>query len=326
MKANNGTITLDDLRNYKVKERDVLRGTYKGYEIVTSPPPSSGGVAMIEMLNILESVPLKDSGFGSAKALHWEAEAMRRAFADRAEFMGDPDFNKLPIHGLMDKKYAAGLRATIDPEHASTSQMVRAGNPAPYESMETTHYTVVDKDGTAVAVTYTLNGGYGSGVTAGDLGFLLNNEMDDFTAKPGAPNAYGILQSEANTIAPGKTPLSSMTPTVVTKDGSLVLVLGSPGGPTIINTVFNTVINFLEFGMNVQAAVDAPRIHHQWMPDRLQMESGFSPDTIELLKARGHTLSVGASIGDCDAIAVDPRSGDLLGAADSRHGGKAVGY
>jgi gamma-glutamyltranspeptidase/glutathione hydrolase len=326
MKANNGTITLDDLRNYKVKERDVLRGTYKGYEIVTAPPPSSGGVAMIEMLNILEGVPLKESGFGSAKALHWVTEAMRRAFADRAEFMGDPDFNKLPVHGLTDKKYAAGLRATIDADHASTSQMVRAGNPAPYESMETTHYSVVDKDGTAVAVTYTLNGGYGSGVTAGDLGFLLNNEMDDFTAKPGAPNAYGILQSEANTIEPGKTPLSSMTPTVVTKDGALVLVLGSPGGPTIINTVFNTVLNFLEFGMNVQAAVDAPRIHHQWMPDRLQMENGFSPDTIELLKARGHNLSVGASIGDCDAIAVDPRSGDLLGAADSRHGGKAVGY
>jgi len=326
MKANNGAIFLDDLKNYKVKEREALRGTYRGYEIVTAPPPSSGGVAMIEMLNILEGVPMKENGFGSAKSVHWAAEAMRRAFADRAEFMGDPDFTKLPVKGLVDKKYAAGLRASIDVDHAGKSQDVRAGNPAPYESMETTHYSVVDKDGTAVSVTYTLNGGYGSGVTAGDLGFLLNNEMDDFTAVPGKPNMYGVLQSEANTIAPGKTPLSSMTPTVVTKDGQLVLVLGSPGGPTIINTVFNTVVNFLDFGMNVQAAVDAPRIHHQWMPDRLQMENGFSPDTIELLKARGHNLSVGASIGDCNAIAIDPRSGDLLGAADSRHMGKAVGY
>jgi gamma-glutamyltranspeptidase/glutathione hydrolase len=326
MKSAGGTITIDDLRNYKVKEREVLRGTYRGYEIVTSPPPSSGGVAMIEMLNILEGVPLKDSGPQSATSIHWVTEAMRRAFADRAEFLGDPDFAKMPVKGLIDKKYAAALRALIDPARASKSEMVRAGNPAPYESEETTHYTIVDKDGTAVSVTYTLNGGYGSGVTAAGLGFLLNNEMDDFTVKPGAPNGYGVLQSEANTIAPGKTPLSSMVPTVVTKDGKLVLVLGSPGGPTIINTVMNTIINFIDFGMNVQRSVDAPRFHHQWMPDRLVMEPGFSPDTIDLLKARGHTVDVRGAIGDCHAIAIDPKTGELLGAADPRSGGKAVGY
>jgi gamma-glutamyltranspeptidase/glutathione hydrolase len=326
MKNAGGSITIEDLHSYKVKERDVLRGTYRGYEIVTSPPPSSGGVAMIEMLNILEGVPLKEAGPQSAKSVHWVTEAMRRAFADRAEFMGDPDFTTLPVKGLVDKKYAEGLRASIDPEKASKSEAIRAGNPAPYESEETTHYTIVDKDGTAVSVTYTLNGGYGSGVTAVGLGFLLNNEMDDFTVKPGTPNGYGVLQSEANTIAPGKTPLSSMTPTIVTKDGKLLLVLGSPGGPTIINTVMNTVINFLDFGMNVQRAVDAPRFHHQWMPDRLVMEPGFSPDTIDLLKARGHNIDVRGTIGDCHAIAIDPKSGELLGAADPRSGGKAVGY
>jgi gamma-glutamyltranspeptidase/glutathione hydrolase len=328
MKSVNGTITIEDLRGYKVKEREALRGSYRGYEIVTAPPPSSGGVAMLEMLNILEPIPLKDSGPLSAKSIHWVTEAMRRAFADRAEFMGDPDFNKnLPVRGLIDKKYADKLRASIDPDKASTSQSVRAGSPAPYESMETTHYTVIDKDGTAVSVTYTLNGGYGSGVTVPGLGFLLNNEMDDFTVKPGAPNAYGLLQSEANTIAPGKTPLSAMTPTVITKDGKLLLVLGSPGGPTIINTVMNTIINFLDFGMTVQQAVDAPRFHHQWMPDRLVMENGFSPDTIAALKARGHNVDTGrGAIGDCHAIAVDPKTGELLGAADPRQGGKAVGY
>ncbi len=326
MKTSGGLITLDDLRNYKVKEREPVRGTYRGYEIVTAPPPSSGGVAMMEMLNILEGVPLKDSGPLSAKSIHWVTEAMRRAFADRAEYMGDPDFNRLPVRGLTDKKYAERLRASIDPETASKSEDVRAGNPAAYESEHTTHYSVVDKDGTAVSVTYTLNGGYGSGVTVEGLGFLLNNEMDDFTAKPGAPNGYGLLQSEANTIAPGKTPLSAMTPTVVIKDGKLLLVLGSPGGPTIINTVMNTIINFIDFGMTVQRAVDAPRFHHQWMPDTLSMEPGFSPDTIELLKLRGHKVAVRGAIGDCHAIAVDPKTGELLGAADPRQGGKAVGY
>jgi gamma-glutamyltranspeptidase/glutathione hydrolase len=252
---------------------------------------------------------------------------MRRAFADRAQFLGDPDFSRIPVKGLIDKKYAAHLRAGIDPDRASLSSVIRAGDPAAYETTgETTHYSVVDRDGAAVAVTYTLNGSYGSGVTVAGLGFLMNNEMDDFTVKPGVPNAYGLLQSEANTIAPGKTPLSAMTPTVVTREGKLVLVLGSPGGPTIINTVMNTILNFLEYKLNVQQAVDAPRFHHQWMPDRLILEPGFSPDTIELLRTRGHQVEFRNSIGDCHAIAVDARTGEWLGAADPRLGGKAVGY
>lgn len=327
MQANGGLITAEDLAKYQVKEREPLKGTFRGYEITTAPPPSSGGVAMLEMLNILEETPLTEFGGFSARAIHWTTEAMRRAFADRAQFLGDPDFSRIPVKGLIDKKYAAHLRATIDPERASLSSVIRAGDPMAYEtSGETTHYSVVDSDGTAVSVTYTLNNSYGSGVTVAGLGFLMNNEMDDFTVKPGVPNAYGLLQSEANTIAPGKTPLSAMTPTVVTKDGKLVLVLGSPGGPTIINTVMNTILNFLEFKLNVQQAVDAPRFHHQWMPDKLILEPGFSPDTLELLRSRGHQIEFRNAIGDCHAIAVDSRTGEWLGAADPRLGGKAVGY
>jgi len=282
---------------------------------------------MLEMLNILDGEALGDKDGLSARAIHLATEAMRRAFADRAAFLGDPDFTRIPVRGLTDKKYAEKLRATIDPDHASLSSAIRAGDPNAYQTDgETTHFSAVDSDGTAVAVTYTLNGSYGSGVTVAGLGFLMNNEMDDFTVKPGVPNAYGLLQSEANTIAPGKTPLSAMTPTVVTKDGKLILVLGSPGGPTIINTVMNTILNFLQYKMTVQQAVDAPRFHHQWMPDKLQMEPGFSPDTLDLLRAKGHQIEVRQSIGDCHAIAIDEKTGELLGAADPRSGGKAVGY
>lgn len=324
---NGGLITLDDLKRYEVAERRPLTGTYHGYEIISAPPPSCGGAMLIEMLNILEGVPLKEKGWGSAGAIHWEVEAMRRAFADRAEYMGDADFVKVPFRGMMDKKYAESLRASIDPIKAGTSEQVRAGKPFAYESSETTHLSVVDKDGNAAALTYTLNGGYGNGMTVEGAGFLLNNEMDDFTSKPGTPNMYGAIQSEANAVAPGKHPLSSMTPTIVTKDGKLALVTGSPGGTTIPNTVLNVLLNFIDYGMNVQQAVDAPRLHHQWLPDELRLESGFSPDTKAILKSEGYRLAPrDATIGDAHSIAVDLKNHLLLGAADPRLGGKAIGY
>jgi len=250
---------------------------------------------------------------------------MRRAFADRARYLGDPDFVKVPVRGLIDKKYAEKLRASIDPQRASLSSAVGAGDPLPYESAETTHLSVIDKDGNAAALTYTLNGGYGCGVTAEGLGFLLNNEMDDFSSKPGVPNMYGLIQGEANAIAPGKRPLSAMTPTIVTHEGKLALVTGSPGGPTIINTVLNILLDVIDYKMGVQQAVDAPRFHHQWLPDELRVEPGFSPDTLALLKGRGHKVVTRSSIGDAHSIAVAP-DGLLLGAADPRLGGKAIGY
>lgn len=334
-----GAITLDDLRKYEVVERRPITGTYRGYEIASAPPPSSGGVVLVEMLNILEGVPLAEKGFASAEAIHWTVEAMRRAFADRAEFMGDADFVKVPVQGLTSKEYAARLRASIDPQRAGSSAQIRAGNPAAFEPAETTHFSIVDKDGNAAALTYTLNNGYGNGMTVEGLGFLMNNEMDDFTSKPGVPNGFGLLQSEANAIAPGKHPLSAMTPTIVTRGGKLVLVTGSPGGPTIINTVLNILLGMIDYGMSIQQAIGAPRFHHQWMPDSIRLERGFSPDTLALLKARGHRYHYGdkpesdpatvterqAYIGDAHSIAV-AQDGTLLGAADPRSAGKAVGY
>jgi gamma-glutamyltranspeptidase/glutathione hydrolase len=325
MEKAGGLITLADLESYKVVERAPVSGSYHGYQITSSPPPSSGGTVLLEMLNILEAVPLAEKGAQSADAIHWTTEAMRRAFADRARYLGDPDFAKVPVRGLIDKKYAEKLRASIDPQHASLSSAVGAGDPLPYESAETTHLSVIDKDGNAAALTYTLNGGYGCGVTAEGLGFLLNNEMDDFSSKPGVPNMYGLIQGEANAIAPGKRPLSAMTPTIVTHKGKLALVTGSPGGPTIINTVLNILLSVIDYKMGVQQAVDAPRFHHQWLPDELRVEPGFSPDTLGLLRARGHRIVVGSSIGDAHSIAVAP-DGTLLGAADPRWSGKAIGY
>lgn len=323
--AAGGLITLADLEGYQAVERAPVSGSYHGYQITSAPPPSSGGTVLLEMLNILEAVPLAEKGAQSADAIHWTTEAMRRAFADRARYLGDPDFVKVPMRGLIDKKYAEKLRASIDPQHASLSSAVGAGDPLPYESAETTHLSVVDKDGNAAALTYTLNGGYGCGVTAESLGFLLNNEMDDFSSKPGVPNMYGLIQGEANAIAPGKRPLSAMTPTIVTREGKLALVTGSPGGPTIINTVLNILLNVIDYKMGVQQAVDAPRFHHQWLPDELRAEPGFSPDTLALLKGRGHKVVTRGSIGDAHSIAVAP-DGLLLGAADPRLGGKAIGY
>ncbi len=325
VEQHDGLITLEDLKNYQVAEREPITGTYRGYHITSAPPPSSGGVVLLQMLNILEGVPLAEKGALSADAIHWTVETMRRAFADRARYLGDPDFVRIPVRGLTDKEYAERLRASIDSEHATPSLNVAAGDPMPFEAGETTHVSAVDREGNAAALTYTLNDLYGCGVTVEGLGFLLNNEMDDFTAKPGVPNDAGLIQGETNSIAPGKRPLSSMTPTVVARDGKLVLVLGSPGGPKIISTVLNVLLGVIDYKLDVQRAVDAPRFHHQWLPDSIRMESGFSPDTIALLRARGHQFDIGDYFGDAHTIALGP-DGWLLGAADPRRGGKAVGY
>jgi gamma-glutamyltranspeptidase/glutathione hydrolase len=330
MQQHNGLITLADLHNYVAKEREPLRSTYRGHEIISMPPPSSGGAVLIEMLNILEGYDLRSFGWSSSERYHLTTEAMRRAFADRAEFMGDTDFVKVPVAGMIDKKYAAGLRQTIAIDRASTSAEVRAGKPPGYESEETTHFTVVDSDGNAVANTYTLNGGYGSGVTARGTGILLNNEMDDFAAKPGTPNAYGLIQGENNAVAARKRPLSAMTPTFVLRnDGSLWFAVGSPGGPTIINTVLQVITNIVDYDMNIQQAIDAPRIHHQWLPDELAYEPfGLSADTRRALESRGHKLvNKPRYMGDAEGIMIEEKTGVRLGASDPRGSDSAaVGY
>jgi gamma-glutamyltranspeptidase / glutathione hydrolase len=329
MKRNNGLMTLDDLRGYVAKERTPVRGNYRGYEIISMPPPSSGGAVLIQMLNILEGYDLSKFEASSSERYHLMAEAMRRAFADRAEYMGDTDFVKVPIAGLIDKAYAASLRSTINTERASNSSDVRAGRPAGYESEETTHFTVVDAQGNAVANTYTLNNSYGSAAMAKGTGLLLNDEMDDFAAKPGTANMYGLIQGERNAVAPKKRPLSAMTPTIVLrKDGSLWFTAGSPGGPTIINTVLCIITNVIDYEMNIQQAIDAPRIHHQWLPDELVGEpSGFSSDTQRALSSRGHTLGKLRYLGDAEGIMIEEKTKMRLGATDPRRSdGLAVGY
>jgi len=346
-----GLLTAEDLARYEVKEREPLRGTYRGYEVISAPPPSSGGTVLIETLNILEGYDLAKAGSRSAKSVHLTAEAFRRAFFDRAEFLGDPDFTKLPIARLINKKYAEAWCATIDPDHATASQDLK--RPAifntlaqgaaqqsnqmqptpPHESTHTTHYSVVDADGNATAVTTTINDWFGSRVTAAGLGFIMNDEMDDFSAKAGAPNGDGLIQSAANAIGPGKRPLSSMTPTIVLKDGKLFLVLGSPGSSRIITTVELAIMGVVDYGMNIQEAIDAPRFHQQWMPDVLFVESWFSPDTIHALEKMGYKIVGGQDKdspwsywSDAECIAIDPQTGERLGASDGRNNGKAVGY
>lgn len=329
MKRNNGLMTLDDLRGYVAKERTPLRGNYRGHEIISMPPPSSGGAVLIEMLNILEGYDLKSFEASSSERYHLMAEAMRRAFADRAEYMGDADFVKVPITGLIDKSYAKTLRATINEDRASSSAEVRAGRPAGYESDDTTHFTVVDAEGNAVANTYTLNDSYGSSATVKAAGIILNNEMDDFAAKPGTPNMYGLIQGERNAVAPRKRPLSAMTPTIVLRqDGSLWFTIGSPGGPTIINTVLCVITNVIDYEMNIQQAIDAPRIHHQWLPDELVGEPyGLSGDTQRALKSRGHALAKQRYLGDAEGIMIEDKTGVRLGATDPRRSdGLAAGY
>lgn len=317
-----GLINLSDLEQYAARIRSPLRGYFRGYEILTDPPPSSGGVGLIEMLNVLE--PLDLGAPNSFHSIHLIAETMRHAYADRAAYLGDADYVPVPVAGLTSAKYAARLRQEI--LQAKADAPVQPGQPAQFESAETTHFSVVDAEASAVANTYTLNGGYGSGLTVDGAGFLLNNEMDDFAAKPGTPNMYGLVQGEANAIGPRKRPLSSMTPTIVVQNGKVRLVLGSPGGGTIINTVLEVLLDALVFKMDVREAVTTPRFHHQWTPDVLALEAwGFSEDTLDKLRAAGYKLDIRNKIGECQAIEIDPETGWQFGAADPRGDGKAIG-
>lgn len=326
MKGNGGLITLEDLASYEAKFREPVRGNYRGLEIISMGSPSSGGTILVEMLNLMEHFSFSGPGYNSSEFIHLKAEIMRLAFADRAEYLGDSDFGCIPVKGLTSKEYAADLFPRIRKDWATPSKTVFAGKPSGYESEETTHYSVVDKDGNGAAVTTTINWGYGSGVTVRGAGFLLNNEMDDFSSKGGVPNAFGLIQGAANEIAGGKRPLSAMTPTLVKKDKKLYLVLGSPGGPTIINTVFQVLLNVVDFGMDIQEAVDVPRIHHQWMPDRLFAEKdGLAWDVEKALEGKGHLLEFRGSIGDAHCIMISSK-GVRLGAPDSRSDSKAGGY
>ena len=331
-------LTLQDLAQYNVVERKPVLGTFHNYTIISAPPPSSGGIVLISALNILEGYDLKKLGDRTPASLHLITEAWRRAFMDRAQYMGDPDFNPIPTEELISKRYAAAWRAGISPDRAPPSADLKRPSgflpPPPTtagvykESNQTTHYSVVDSEGNAVAVTTTLNNGFGSGVTAGSLGFLLNDEMDDFTSKPGVPNMYGLVQGVRNDIEPGKRPLSSMAPTIVTRDGKVAMVTGSPGGSRIITIVLETLLNALVYGMNVQQAVDAPRTHMQWLPDQLQYEPGaFSDATASALRTMGYSLDRIDQWGSAQAIVVDPSTGTLYGGTDRRRlAGSAIGY
>jgi gamma-glutamyltranspeptidase / glutathione hydrolase len=328
MAANGGLITLQDLHDYQAIERTPLRGKYHNYEVITSPPPSSGGVGILQMLGMLEGTGYEKSGAGSAASIHYVAEVMRRFYADRSEYFGDPDFVNVPITKLLDPAYIASRRASIDPQHATPSSDLGPGKFRGSESTQTTHFNVVDSDGNAVAVTYTLNGGFGSGVTAPGLGFLLNNEMDDFSAKPGSENMFHLIQGESNAIQPGKRPLSSMVPTILLRDNKFFMALGAPGGGRIPNGVLQVILNVVDFHMNVQDAIDWPRFHHQWMPDQLYLERGISPDTANLLRAMGHKIAsfeaTDPVVARVEAIVND--DGWLQSGADGRGASKAAGY
>jgi gamma-glutamyltranspeptidase/glutathione hydrolase len=356
-----GLISLEDLERYQVKIREPLTASYKvnghDWELITSPPPSSGGVSTIEALNILAPIDLKS--WDDAQSVHWVVEAMRRAFADRAAFLADPDFATIPVRGLLSTCYADALRHTINPKAATSSQTIRAGNPAPYEKQsatagcqqvtaeppsqwneaaravalaegrhggQTTHFSVVDAAGNAVANTYTLNNSFGSGVTTSN-GFLLNDTMDDFTVRAGSPNLFGLLQSEANTIAPDKRPLSSMMPTILLRDGKLSFVTGSPGGPRIISATLLSILNWMRLDMDAQAAINALRFHHQWEPDEVVLEPNFPDSVAEELEGQGFTIADKRKwIGQVEAIAIDPKTGERLGAPDPRRNGAAASY
>ena len=317
-------LTLADLRDYRTVQREPVRGSYRGVDILSMPPPSSGGVHLIQMLNLLERYPLRDYGSGSAQAMHLMAEAARLAYADRAQHMGDPDFVKVPQRGLASKQYADKLAGSIDPKHARPSKDVAAGNPAPYESDQTTHFSVMDAAGNVVSCTYTLNLSFGSGIVASGTGILLNNEMDDFSVKPGVANAFGLTGGEANAVAPGKRPLSSMTPVIAMRDGKAWLATGSPGGSRIITTVLQNLVNVIDFEMNIAEAASAPRLHHQWTPDMLRVERGFSPDTLRLLREMGHEVKVMPTMGRAQTVQFDGKI--FLGASDPRNpDGAAIG-
>ncbi|RAX58691.1 gamma-glutamyltransferase [Helicobacter monodelphidis] len=318
MKKNHGIITKEDLAQYKVSWRTPVKGTYRGYDIVSMPPPSSGGVHVIQILNVLENANLKKMGFGSSDTIHLMTEAMRQAYADRSEYMGDPDFVNVPVEKLIDKAYAKKIYAKIGKKATSSTKIKPGLGKISLEKPNTTHYSVVDKDGNAVSVTYTINGSYGSAVAVDKAGFLLNNEMDDFSIKPGVANIYGLVGGDANAIEPKKRPLSSMTPTLVLKDGKVVMVVGSPGGSRIITTVLQVIVNVIDHGMNVSEAVFAPRFHHQWQPDEIRVEKETAPkDVVNALKAKGHKLSVEPYMGDVNAIMLMP-DGETQGMSDPR--------
>jgi gamma-glutamyltranspeptidase / glutathione hydrolase len=343
MQKGGGLITADDLAAYEVKERQPIRGTYRGYDIISAPPPSSGGVALLEVLNILQGYDLAKQGNRSGASIHLTAEAFQRAFFDRAEFLGDPDFSRIPVAQLIDKRYGTAWRETIPLRRATPASELKrpaiftqldqyaSAHPRPKfirEPNHTTHYSVVDPEGNAVSVTTTLNDSFGSRVTAEGLGFLMNNEMDDFAAKQGVPNMYGLIQGPANAVGANKRPLSAMTPTVVLKDGKPFLVLGAEGGPTIITSVANILIGVIDYGLNIQEAVNAARFHNQWIPDQIEIEQyGISPDTVHILEHMGHKIKSDPGFwGDAECIAIDPKTGERLGASDGRHNGKAVGF
>ncbi|URQ61050.1 gamma-glutamyltransferase [Pantoea alhagi] len=317
MAQHGGLISKADLASYRAIERQPISGSYRGYQVFSMPPPSSGGIHIVQILNILENFDLAKMGFGSADAMQVMAEAEKYAYADRSEYLGDPDFVKVPWQALTSKAYAKSLAQQIDIAKARPSTEIKPGKLEPYESNQTTHFSVVDKQGNAVAVTYTLNTNFGSGIVAGKSGILLNNEMDDFSARPGTPNVYGLVGGEANAVQPGKRPLSSMSPTIVAKDGKTWLVTGSPGGSRIITTVLQMVVNSIDFGMNVAEATNAPRFHHQWLPDQLRVEKGFSPDTLKLLSAKAQNVEVLPAMGSTQSIMIGP-DGMLYGASDPR--------
>ncbi len=316
MKKNNGFITMKDLNNYKVEELEPVWGTYRGYDIASMPPPSSGGVHILQMLNILEYFPLGYLGHNSAETIHLMAETMKLAYADRSEHLGDPNFWEVPVKGIISKAYAAELKEKINRWQATPSEQIKPSNPQAYESDETTHFTVVDKDGNVVCSTYTLNFSFGSGVVAKGTGILMNNEMSDFAAKPGEADAFGLIGGLANAVEPGKRPLSSMTPTMVFKDGKPYFATGSPGGSRIITTVLQTILNIIDHNMNVAEAAHAPRVHHQWYPEVLYVEKGVGVDTQNLLRSRQHVVRYRNAMGSTQTIML--RDGLLLGASDPR--------
>jgi gamma-glutamyltranspeptidase/glutathione hydrolase len=320
-----GNLTIADLRSYAAVVRAPVRGDYRGYEILSMPPPSSGGVHVVQILNILEGFPIGFLGSAGADTIHLMAEAMKFAYADRSEYLGDPDFVDVPVAALTSKAYAAQLRGLINRNRARPAAEIKPGDLVPYEGPSTTHFSIVDRAGNAVANTYTINFSYGTGLVAEGTGILLNNELDDFSAKPGVPNAYGLIGGGANAVAPNKRPLSSMSPTIGLQDGRPYLVTGSPGGSRIITTVLQIIMNVIDHGMNIAEATYAPRIHHQWLPDELRVEEGLSPDTIGLLEQMGHEVSVQDAMGSTQSIMVTPAG--LFGASDPRTpGALTLGY
>jgi gamma-glutamyltranspeptidase/glutathione hydrolase len=326
MTRHGGLITKQDLENYQAVVRTPVHGSYRGYDIYSMSPPSSGGTHIVQILNILEGYPIKELGLNSADTIHYMAEAMKLAYADRSKYLGDTDFVKVPVQGLTSKSYADKLRKSIKQAEARPASEIHPGQPAGYESSETTHFSIVDKWGNAVSNTYTINFSYGSGITVEGAGFLLNNEMDDFSAKPGVPNAYGLIGGEANKVEPGKRMLSSMSPTIVRKGDRNFLVTGSPGGSRIITTTLQVIMNVIDHGMNIQSAVNAPRIHHQWLPDEIRIEQGISPDTIRLLESRGHKVVTKPAMGAIQSIMIG-EDGTLYGGADPRRStSSAMGY